>query len=73
MLKTLTSLIDSLTPYQRRLLWSVILWVTLVAIFRAFMHTTWFTIIVTTTFFVLKELFEYGKRRANSKHPHFKK
>jgi predicted CDP-diglyceride synthetase/phosphatidate cytidylyltransferase len=51
---------------QRKWLWLMILTIILVTIARIAFHTAWLKIFIVLSFFAFKELFEYGRTRANS-------
>lgn len=56
-----------LSPIQRRWIWLITLTIIMVTIARIAFHTEWLKIFIIMTFFAFKELFEYGRRRANAK------
>ncbi|MGY4385879.1 putative membrane protein [Pedobacter sp. UYP24] len=65
--------LKSLSRNQYRLLCFVSVIIVFVPISRFLLHKDWFFIGIFIAFFGFIEVFEYGRRRSNSKTHHFRK
>ena len=54
---------------QKRWIWFAVFVVMLMLLNRLAFQNDWLFIIILISFFFFKELFEYGRRKANSKAP----
>lgn len=69
MIKVFKRYLALLSATQRRWAWLTALTIIMVMIARFAFDSQWFTIIIVLTFFASKELYDYGRRRANAKAP----